>query len=462
MTPIMAARGRKARLRNKPVGMVRGVSIALALALGVGQAMAGDFFTLKGHGGPVKGIAAAADGRILTASFDNSVGLWRDGVPLWLEGHSAAVNEVLFLPDGRILSGGDDFELRVWDPNTGVTRAMNGHAGKIMGLAVSPDGRRAASASWDGQIGLWDLSAHDGSAEVRPVFLNGHTSGVNAVAFSADGAVLYSGSTDGSLRVWDVATGAQIRQLVHNGFGINRLVLNETDGWIAYGAIDGVTRVIDLATGAQVRDLTLERRPILALAASPDFGLLAIGDGEGYISIVETETWGFVADFRATLRGPVWALAFSPDGTNVHAGGLDTAMYSWPVTGLRNGERMVAEVPSYLVPASAVSNGERQYNRKCSICHALGPDGQRRAGPTLHGIFGRKAGTLARYPYSETLRRSSVVWGDDTIDALFDQGPDTFITGSKMPEQRITDPQDRADLIAFLRTATLEPDNREE
>ena len=101
-----------------------------------------------------------------------------------------------------------------------------------------------------------------------------------------------------------------------------------------------------------------------------------------------------------------------------------------------------------------MSNGERQFARKCSICHALTPDGKRRAGPTLNAIFGRPAGSLPGYLYSETLQNADFVWDADSINALFDLGPDHYIPGSKMPMQRITQAQDRADLITFLRGAT--------
>ncbi|MEM1428960.1 MAG: c-type cytochrome [Pseudomonadota bacterium] len=428
-------------------GAILSAGIAILCAV---PAWAGDFFTLKGHGGPIKGIELTDDGAIVTASLDNAVGVWRARTPLWLDGHRAAVNTVLALPDGGLLSGSDDFDLRLWDIASGSSTPLAGHRGKVMALALSPDARTAASASWDGLVGLWDLT----QPGAPPKLLSGHGSGVNDVAFSADGTRLYSGASDGTVRVWDVASGAQTRLLLQNGFGVNRIILNEAAGWLAYGAVDGVTRVVDLETGAQIADLTLERRPILAMAASPDGTRIAIGDGEGYISIIATDRWSYVADFRATLRGPVWALHFSADGANVHAGGLDTAMYSWPVDGLKDGQRMVSETPSFLVAADAVDNGERQYNRKCSICHALGPAGERRAGPTLHGIMGRHAGALAEYAYSDTLSNSDIVWTDETIDALFDIGPDDYITGSKMPQQRITDAKDRQDLIAFLKRAT--------
>ncbi|SLN28740.1 c-type cytochrome [Ruegeria meonggei] len=416
---------------------MRGLVVALAL---IPLPALAEFFTLKGHGGPIMGIATAPDGRIATASFDNSVGLWSDQTPQWLEGHEAAVNSVAF-NGTAIYSAGDDFTLRRWPGGAIVGK----HKGKIVGLAASKT--HVATASWDGTIGLWPVD------DSTPQMLGPISSGVNTVAFSSDGTLLYSAGMDGALRLWDVSTGQEMQRVVEHGFGINELVLNTQDNWIAYGAVDGVTRVRDLTTGEE-RDFTLDRRPILALALSPDRGLLAVGDGEGFIMVVDTEEWRIVQDFRATLRGPVWALAFSADGQNIHAGGIDEAMYSWPVAALGDHEQMATAEPSFLKNPDEMSNGERQFARKCSICHSLTPDGQRRAGPTLHGVFGRQAGTLPGYFYSDTLQDSDIIWNDETINALFDEGPDHYIPGSKMPMQRITQAQDRDDLVAFLRRST--------
>ncbi|SDK57386.1 c-type cytochrome [Aliiruegeria lutimaris] len=429
--------------------MLRAALIA-GLSLAPPLAGAGEFFTLEGHGGPVKGIAAGPQGEILTASFDNSVGLWRGGEPLWLEGHAAAVNTVAFVDSNRAVSAGDDFALFLWNLETGQGQRLGSHKGKVMSLAVSPGGQTIASASWDGSIGIWDLE--DPGVEAR--FFTGHDAGVNAVAFSEDGETLYSGSADGTLRLWRVADGTALGQLANNGFGINTLVLNETAGWIAYGGVDGATKALSLSDGSVIADLTLDRRPILGMAPGPGKRLLAVGDGEGYISLIDTETWRFTLDFRATLRGPVWALAFSPDGGNVHAGGLDDAMFSWPVEGAGERPQMVEGERSFLASGDDVSNGERQFQRKCSICHTLGPGENRRAGPSLHALFGRRAGTVPGYSYSETLEDSEIVWGPETIDALFDLGPEVYVAGTKMPMQRIVKAQDRADLVDFLREAT--------
>ncbi|MAU52473.1 MAG: cytochrome C [Roseovarius sp.] len=423
--------------------------IAALWCLAAASAAAQEFTTLKGHGGPVMGLAMLPGGTVASASFDNSVGLWQGRVPRWLEGHAAAVIALAPLGPDRLVTGGDDFDLIIWDRESGAATRLEGHRGKIAALAVSPDGGWIASASWDGSIGLWPAQ---GGA---PRFLRGHDGPVTDVTFARDGARLFSTSADGTLRVWRWQESDPVsRVLVDQGFGINELVAGPEDAWLAYGAVDGATRVVEPENGTEIADFTLDRRPILALAHHEGTGQLAAGDGHGYIMVIETGTWQITRDFQAMSRGPVWALAFSPDGGTLYAGGLSEVVYGWPVAMLDAFDPAGETEHSFLRPPEEMENGERQFMRKCSICHALTPPPSRKAGPTLHGLFGRAAGSVPGYPYSPILANSDIVWTDESIDALFDLGPDHYIPGSKMPMQRITGAQDRQDLIAFLRRAT--------
>ena len=414
------------------------------------SAHAADFRLLVGHGGPVMDTAVSADGRhALTASFDNSVGHWTLGGEdvTWLEGHAAAVKTAIFLPDNRAASGGDDFAITIWDLETGEGKRLEGHKGQVAGLAVSPDGALLASASWDGSVGLWSLPKGE-----NLIMMTGHGAVVNDVAFSADGVLLYSASADGTIRVWDVADRAETRQLVHHGFGVNKLLLGP--GWLAYGAVDGGTRIIDPDTGGEIADLTLDRRPILSLASAPDGSEIAVGDGEGFVMTVSTDTWSITGDYKAAAQGPVWALAWTADSASLLAGGIDDAAFIWPAHNNLDAPIMATNRRGFLTDPSQMSNGERQFRRKCSICHSLTDDGARRAGPHLENLFGRAAGSVAGYTYSETVDGLGFDWTEQTIDQLFDLGPDHFIPGSKMPMQRITRPEDRQDLIAFLKENT--------
>ena len=430
---------------------MRSVSALLSgLALVTCPALAQEFTTLKGHGGPVMGLAVSDSGEVASASFDNSVGRWQNRTPQWLEGHAAAVIDLIFLPDGRIASGADDFSIWLWDGTDG--RELGRHKGKVTDLAVSRDGAALASASWDGTIGIWPLAEPD----APPASLDLRDTGANDVAFSPDSGLLYAATSKGDIRVYDLSApeGDPFRTLVRHGFAINEMVLSPDGSWMAYGAVDGVTRVIDTQTGTVLRDFTLERRPILAMAFHGETGKLAVSDGHGYISVISTESWRIERDFHATRRGPVWALAFSPDGSVIWAGGLDSVVYGWPIELLDRFEPSMGTSHSFLKDPGSMSNGERQFMRKCSICHALDAGNSRKAGPNLNGVFGRLAGTVPGYRYSDTLDGSDIVWNEESIDALFDLGPDNYIPGSKMPMQQIAAPEDRRDLIDFLRVAT--------
>ena len=429
-------------------------SLFLCLALPAG---AQEFTTYKGHGGPVMALDVSPDGALASASFDNSVGLWPG--PQWLEGHDAAVTALTYDQAPSLISGSDDFRVLVWHPDMLEPFELTKHQGKVSSIAISSNGDRIATSSWDGSVRLFTPALVLETSDAPPFEffmeeLFGHRSNVTDVAFAPSGG-LFSSSSDGTVRVWEGQNGQLTsRALVEQGFGVNRIIV--TDNWLAYGAVDGTTRVVDPESGTQIADFTLDRRPILSMDYHESTGQLAIGDGEGYIMMVDTNDWRITRDFRAMRQGPVWALAFSRDGTVIHAGGIDDVVYAWPVALLDTYDPVDGPNRSFLRDADTMSNGERQFMRKCSICHSLEAGPSRKAGPTLHGVFGRQAGTVPDYRFSPVLDGSAIVWNDTTIDALFDEGPDHYIPGSKMPMQVIAQPQDRADLIAFLRTATNE------
>lgn len=94
--------------------------------------------------------------------------------------------------------------------------------------------------------------------------------------------------------------------------------------------------------------------------------------------------------------------------------------------------------------------GEALYNGRCFACHS--PDANR-VGPMHRGVFGRKAGSLPDYKlYSEGLKNSGITWDEVTLNKWL-SGPSDFIPGAKMAF-KVNDPQDRADIIAHLKTLT--------
>jgi cytochrome c len=88
----------------------------------------------------------------------------------------------------------------------------------------------------------------------------------------------------------------------------------------------------------------------------------------------------------------------------------------------------------------------------CAACHRLEP-GANNVGPSLHGIFSRKAGEVVDFRYSPAMKRSGIVWTPETLEK-FITDPQAMVPGNRMPYAGMSIPSDRADLIAFLLKAT--------
>jgi len=445
--------------------LCRVLALALIALAGAARAEGGDAdgasLNLEGHGGPVRGLTIAGGARALTASFDYSAILWDlDARPPTMSarliGHHGPVNDAAFVGEDRALTGSDDGTLAVWNLESGdVLSRLEGHEAKVLDVAVSRDRRLAASASWDRTVGLWRL--RDGKLIAR---LKGHHGPVNTVAFAADGAHVYSGGYDGAIRLWrvDGQTAEPVRPIVEYGWGINALRVLP-GGQIVFGAQNGDVRVIDAETGKEIKVLAPHDGPVLALALSPARDVLATGGADGMIRMWRTENWG-VGETYTNPTGPVWALAFKTRG-ELYYGGLDDFAIYWRANPRDPFEPVPSTYPRRFQVSGEMSLGERQFARKCSVCHTLTPEDGNRAGPTLYGIFGREAGALPGYPYSTGLRKSEIVWNEETIAELFDKGPDYLTPGSKMPLQVISEAKKRKALVSFLKKATRKDYNEE-
>ncbi|WP_417667028.1 c-type cytochrome [Roseibium sp.] len=437
----------------------RVLSLGAALMMCASHALAEWPEALVGHGGPVKSVVLADDGaRLLSTSFDYTALVWsktdihgKRAEPLRLTGHNAAVNDARFLPGNRAVSVSDDSDLIVWDLGTGqVLRRYRGRGEKVLSLDVSPDGRHVAVASWENEARVYDLEA---PADEPHAVLGAHRGNVNAVVFSRGGASVLTASYDGGIRQFDLATGALEREIVNLGWGVNALKVLPDGGSLLFGVTDGKVGVLDIETGMEVKILPQHSRPILSLALSPDGKRAASGGGDGVIKVFDARTWELLEEFQNPY-GPVWGLAFTANAESLFYVGLDDEIHLWQVAPRKPFETIDVEFPRRFQVSDTDDPGELQFARKCSVCHTLTPDGGNRAGPTLYGVFGRKAGTLAGYAYSKALLDADFIWDEKTISDLFDYGPDVVTPGSKMPIQRLKSVEDRDALVAFLKRAT--------
>jgi cytochrome c len=109
-----------------------------------------------------------------------------------------------------------------------------------------------------------------------------------------------------------------------------------------------------------------------------------------------------------------------------------------------------AFIPGVAQAAGNVARGEQLYTARCGGCHAIDDHS---AGPRHRGLLGRRAGSEPGYDFSAALRQSGIVWSAQALDQWL-ANPNRMVPGNKMVVQLANDAQDRADIVAFLVTAT--------
>ena len=244
-----------------------------------------------------------------------------------IEGHTDRVAAVAVTPDGaRAVSGSWDGTLRVWELSTGRALAtLEGHTDQVAAVAVTPDGARAVSGSNDGTLKVWELSTGHALAT-----LEGHTHQVTAVAVTPDGARAVSGSNDGTLKVWELSTGHALATLEGPWLTITAVAVTP-DGTRAVSGSGGMLKVWELSTGRVLATLEGHTDQVSAVAVTPDGTRAVSGSHDRTLRVWELNT-GHVL---ATLEGhtdQVSAVAVTPDGARAVSGSWDGTLRVWELS----------------------------------------------------------------------------------------------------------------------------------
>jgi cytochrome c len=104
------------------------------------------------------------------------------------------------------------------------------------------------------------------------------------------------------------------------------------------------------------------------------------------------------------------------------------------------------------MPTGDAANGEKIFGR-CKVCHTPNQGGPNRVGPNLWGIVGKGIAENETFKYSPAYQaqKGKVEWDEATLFEYLKK-PNTFIKGTRMAFPGLPKPQDRADLIAYLKT----------
>jgi cytochrome c len=117
---------------------------------------------------------------------------------------------------------------------------------------------------------------------------------------------------------------------------------------------------------------------------------------------------------------------------------------------------LVVSMTVVTAPCQAAGGDPRrgvQIYQRCLACHSLEYN---RSGPRHCGLFDRQAGTLPSYAYSKAMKASGIIWDERSLDQFL-ENPLKTLPGTKMAYAGVKDPQERADLIAYLKQATRDP-----
>lgn len=266
------------------------------------------------------GVAFSPDGtQLAVGSISGSVYLLATAngrLERELQGHDGwvVIRGVSFSPDGRYLATASlDGTVHLWNPASGAERGVLQERGlRLLGLSWSPDGARIATSSdMGGSIALWDI---DSQQVVQTAVLA--QGSVTTLSYSASGSLLGTGGINGTVRVHLLADGRSLP--LSGGAPTNQYLSFLSDTELVAVSDAGDVVVIGLTGASAPRQLEGLDGFALSVEVSRDGRLIAAGNERGEIVLWDGRSFTKLRSLGG-LGGPVYALAFSRDGSSLVA-----------------------------------------------------------------------------------------------------------------------------------------------
>ncbi|HRK33543.1 MAG TPA: protein kinase [Candidatus Hydrogenedentes bacterium] len=226
-----------------------------------------------------------------------------------LYGHAAPIRHVAISNDGKIAASGDATGLVIlWDVLSGAElRRATIMEVPIHSIAFSPDAQSLVITGKQAKVVVCAVDSLDTAYS-----LEGHTSPVNGAAISPDGKLIATASSDDTVRVWSTETRETIATLTEHLNDAVAVAWSPDQSFLLTGALDNAALVWDTATWAVRARLNAHRNDITAVAVSRDGARIATGGSDSRVVIWNAAT-GAEIDARA-FEADVRDVAFSATG----------------------------------------------------------------------------------------------------------------------------------------------------
>ena len=240
--------------------------------------------TFQGEMEVVNDIDVSIDGRqALIVCSDATIRLWNindEGIAHFFNRKETRINSAAFIPKKHeFLTGGIDGigRLRGFG-SPKILVELKGHDSEIMDVAVSDDGRYAATASMDGTIRVWDL--RDNAHPVVRILI-GHRGWVTAIRFRTNSPHVISGGIDATARLWNISDGNEVRSFEGHQLIVRSLAVSADGRRLLTGSDDKTVRLWNVETGTELYTFLGHTDQVCSVTFLPDgeYAVSASHDG---------------------------------------------------------------------------------------------------------------------------------------------------------------------------------------
>jgi len=289
--------------------------------------------TLTGHQGEVTGLVFSPDGRyLISSSFgDYTIRLWdvNDGKELQIIKSASQPVGMAITPDGTMLlitdASGNVIVLSVSFDKFGAPQTINAEAGQSSNIAVSPNGKLFAIASFNKVVTVWNLTDKTLLRKINT------PEPMRDIAFSPSGEILAASTASNKIILWNLRDGkGRIYTIskVDARSDVGRINFSPNGKYLATAHMDSSITIWNVEKQKEVHNFTVPNSSTWTVRFSPDSRIFATANQDTLIHLWDTETARAVTVLKGHAASPR-SIAFSPDSKAIASGGEDKNIIIW-------------------------------------------------------------------------------------------------------------------------------------